>query len=46
METAWYEEVRGSGFLDRLPGDERRAWEWAIESALLSVNKAKEKAAA
>ena len=46
IEIAWYEAVRGSGFLDRLQRDERRAWEWAIESALLSVNKAREKAGA
>lgn len=42
QEIAWYEEVHVSPFVSSLTGEERRAWEWALESALLSVRKARE----
>ena len=41
-ELRWYEDVRRSPFLDALPSEERRAWEWGIESAVLSARKARE----
>jgi hypothetical protein len=44
-ELAWYEELRRSPFLDGLSGEERRAWEWGLESAVLSARKAREIAA-
>jgi hypothetical protein len=40
-EIAWYEQVRRSPFLATLEGDERAAWEWGIESAILSAQKAR-----
>lgn len=40
-EIAWYEQVRRSPFLATLEGDERAAWEWGIESAILSARKAR-----
>lgn len=40
-EIAWYEQVRRSPFLATLQGDERAAWEWGIESAILSAQKAR-----
>ena len=43
-EIEWYEARRRSGFLDSLAGEERRAWEWGIESATLSARKARERA--
>src|SRR5438132_198119 len=43
-EIDWYEARRRSGFLDTLPAEERRAWEWGIESAILSARKARERA--
>jgi hypothetical protein len=44
-ELRWYEDVRRSPFLDGLPEEERRAWEWGIESAVLSARKARDIAA-
>jgi hypothetical protein len=44
-ELAWYEELRRSPFLEGLSGEERRAWEWGLESAVLSARKAREIAA-
>lgn len=44
-ELAWYEEVRRSPLLGGLPDEERRAWEWGLESAVLSARKAREIAA-
>ena len=44
-ELAWYEEVKRSPFLDGLSAEERRAWEWGLESATLSARKAREIAA-
>ena len=43
-EIEWYEARRRSGFLDSLSPEERRAWEWGIESAILSARKARERA--
>jgi hypothetical protein len=40
QEIAWYEELQGAPFLNRLPEPERRAWDWAIEGAILSARKA------
>jgi hypothetical protein len=40
-EIAWYEQLRRSPFLASLEGDERAAWEWGIESAILSAQKAR-----
>ena len=40
-EIAWYEQLRVSPFLASLEGDERAAWEWGIESAILSAQKAR-----
>jgi hypothetical protein len=45
-EVEWYESRRAAPFLDSLPAGERRAWEWAFESALLSARKAAERAGA
>jgi hypothetical protein len=38
-EIEWYEQLRRSPFLASLPGQERLAWEWGIESAILSAQK-------
>jgi hypothetical protein len=43
-ELEWYEGRRRSPFLDSLPAEERRAWEWAFESARLSARRAAESA--
>ena len=43
-ELGWYEARRRAGFLDTLSAEERRAWEWGIESAILSARKARERA--
>jgi hypothetical protein len=40
VELAWYEEVGQSPFMAGLEGDDRLAWEWALESALASARKA------
>jgi hypothetical protein len=45
VELAWYEELKRSPFLDGLSGEERRPWEWGLESAVLSARKAREIAA-
>lgn len=45
IELAWYEEVR-SGYVASLEGDQRRAWDWAVESATLSAQKAAQRAGA
>jgi len=42
-EIAWYESLRRSPFLASLQGEDRLAWEWGIESAILSARKALEK---
>ena len=39
-EIEWYERLKSSPFLASLEGDERAAWEWGIESAILSARKA------
>jgi len=39
-EIAWYEQLRQSPFLASLEGEERAAWEWGIDSAILSARKA------
>jgi hypothetical protein len=44
-ELRWYEDVKHSPFLDGLPAEERRAFEWGIESAVLSARKARDIAA-
>jgi hypothetical protein len=44
-ELAWYEEVRASAFFAGLRGEERRAYEWALESAVMSVGAARLRAA-
>jgi hypothetical protein len=43
-ELAWYEEVRRSRFFDGLSGEERRAYAWALESAILSAEEARRRA--
>jgi hypothetical protein len=40
-EIEWYETLRRSPFLASLQGEERVAWEWGIESAILSAQKAR-----
>ncbi len=40
-ELAWYETVRHSPRLDGMPDEQRRAWEWGLESAVLSARKAR-----
>jgi hypothetical protein len=39
-EIEWYEQLRSSPFLASLQGEEREAWEWGIDSAILSAQKA------
>ena len=46
QELAWYEELRGSAFLASLQGGAREAWPWALDSAVLSAQKAAETAKA
>jgi len=46
QELAWYEELQGSGFLASLHGGAREAWQWALDSAVLSAHKAAEAAKA
>jgi hypothetical protein len=43
-ELAWYEGLKSSPFLASLPDEGRRAWEWGIESAILSARKARQRA--
>jgi hypothetical protein len=45
-EAAWYAAVARSSFVRRLEGEEKRRYDWAIESAVLSVEKAERAAAA
>ena len=40
-ELAWYETVRHSTRLDAMSDDQRRAWEWGLEAAVLSARKAR-----
>jgi hypothetical protein len=40
-ELAWYETVRQAPPLTRMGEEERRAWEWGWESAVLSARKAR-----
>ena len=40
-EIEWYDQLRRSPFLSSLEGEERAAWEWGIESAILSARKAR-----
>jgi hypothetical protein len=44
-EIDWYEQLRRASFLSALEGDDRAAWEWGIESAILSAQKARDTAA-
>lgn len=46
QEIAWYERVQASTFIASLDEEERPAWDWAIESAILSARKAAQKAGA
>jgi hypothetical protein len=43
-ELAWYETVRQAAPLTRMRDEERRAWEWGLEAAVLSARKARETA--
>jgi hypothetical protein len=40
-ELAWYETLRQAPLLEKSGGEERRAWEWGLESAVLSARKAR-----
>jgi hypothetical protein len=40
VELAWYEEVRRSNFMRSLEGEDRAAWEWALDSSVASARKA------
>jgi hypothetical protein len=42
-ELAWYDGLKRSPFLASLPEEARRAWEWGIESSILSARKARER---
>jgi hypothetical protein len=44
IELEWYEEVRRSPFFSGLEGQEKAAWDWALESAIQSAQKAAERA--
>lgn len=46
QELDWYVEIRRSAFLAARQGDERAAWDWAIESAILSARRAAKQAGA
>jgi hypothetical protein len=43
-ELAWYEALKRSPFLASQPEAARQAWEWGIDSAILSARKARERA--
>ena len=43
-ELAWYETVRQAAPLTRMRDEERRAWEWGLDAAVLSARKARETA--
>jgi hypothetical protein len=40
-ELAWYDTLRQAPLLERAGAEERRAWEWGLESAVLSARKAR-----
>ena len=40
-ELVWYETVRHSPRLDAMSDEQRRAWEWGLEAAVLSARKAR-----
>lgn len=44
-EIAWYEGLRASPWFALLPGEQRRVFDWALESAVLTARRASEKAA-
>jgi len=43
-ELEWYETVRQAAPLTRMGDEERRAWEWGLDAAVLSARKARETA--
>jgi hypothetical protein len=45
-EIEWYEALRTSAWFEGLSDAERPAWEWALESAIASAEKARDRAAA
>lgn len=45
VELAWYEAPARSASFQALPDEERRAWQWGLESAILSARKARDTAA-
>lgn len=44
VELGWYEEVRQSNFMRSLEGEDRAAWEWALDSSVASARQAARKA--
>lgn len=42
IELDWYESMRHAPVLDGRPEEERRAWTWGLESAVLSGRKARD----
>jgi hypothetical protein len=42
VEIEWYEQLRASPFVTSLKGEEREAWDWGIDSAILSAQKARD----
>jgi hypothetical protein len=40
QEIGWYEDILRSPFLNALEGDERAAWDWALQSAFRSARQA------
>lgn len=44
QEIAWYEGLRGSTWFAPLAGEERRVWDWALESAVRTARAASERA--
>lgn len=40
IELEWYEEIRQSAFMTGLRDDEREVWNWGLESAVASAQKA------
>jgi hypothetical protein len=46
VEIAWYEGLRQSAPIQSMTENDRRVWEWALESAILSARKASATAAA
>jgi hypothetical protein len=45
-EIAWYEGLRASLWFEGLSAEERREWEWALESAVASAQKARDRTSA